>query len=53
MGDRLWASIVHLGMYYVTSQLGQLSSASLRGALNPVPASVEGKGGNATSVGGR
>jgi len=33
MGDRLWASIVHLGMYYVTSQLGQLSSASLRGRL--------------------
>ena len=48
MGDRLRAGIPSR---YVTSQLGQLSLASLPGSLNRVPASAGGKGGNITSVG--
>jgi len=46
-GDRLRAGIPSRA---VTSQLNQLSLASLRG-LNQVPASAGGKGGNVTSAG--
>ena len=46
MGDRLRAGILS---GYVTSQLGQLSLASLRGRL--IEYQLWGKGGNVTSVG--
>ena len=48
MGDRLRAGIPSR---YVTSYLGQLSFASLRGRLIEYPSFGWGKGGNVTSVG--
>jgi len=48
MGDRLRAGTPSR---YVTSQLGQLSVASLRGRLIEYRSFGWGKGGNATSVG--
>ena len=50
MGDRLRAGIPYR---VVTSQLGQLSLASLRGTLNPVPASAGVKAGMSPLPGGR
>jgi len=48
MGDRLRAGILSR---YVTSQLGQLSFASLRGRFVSSTSFGWGKGGNVTSVG--
>jgi len=48
VGDRLRAGVPSR---YVTSQLGQLSPASLPGSLNRVPALAGGKGGNVSSAG--
>ena len=48
MGDRLWAG---MPSRYVTSQLGQLSLASLRGRLIEYQLRVRSKGGNITSAG--
>ena len=48
MGDRLRAGIP---FRYVTSQLGQLSLASLRGRLIEYTSFCWGKGGNVTSAG--
>ena len=56
MGDHLWAGITWAGIPspYTTSQLGQLSLASLRGqSLNRVPASAGVKAGMSPLPGGR